>query len=75
MKRETTIRSILKALSYRFFGASLTVLIAYVLTGKVGLSAAFGLLDVIVKITAYYFHERVWECIGYGRAKSPDYEI
>lgn len=72
---DTQRRSIAKAVSYRFLGASVGALIAFALTGKIGLAATFGLLDVIVKIGAYYVHERLWDRISYGRAKAGDYEI
>lgn len=64
---ESQSRSIVKALSYRLVGASLTTTIALLLTHRVGLAAAFGLLDVIVKILGYYLHERLWDRIEFGR--------
>ena len=63
---ETQRRGIFKAISYRFFGTSLTAAIALALTGRFGLAAAFGLVDVFVKIGGYYFHERLWDRINYG---------
>jgi hypothetical protein len=34
-------------------------------------------LDVVLKIGAYFVHERIWNHINYGRApeKAPEYEI
>ena len=72
---ETQARSIAKAVSYRFLGSAVTGLIVFVLTGKLALSAGAGALDMILKVAAYYVHERVWNHIGYGREKSPEYEI
>ena len=73
--RETHARSIAKAISYRIVGSATTGLIFYVLTGKVSLSIGAGLLDGVVKIGAYFIHERVWNHIEFGRGKPPDYEI
>ncbi len=69
-------RSLAKALTYRLLGASLTATITLLLTHQVGLAATIGLLDVVVKIGGYYFHERVWDRIRYGRVTAEnDYEI
>jgi uncharacterized membrane protein len=72
---ETHVRSIAKAVSYRLLGSAVTALIFYVLTGKGGLSVGAGALDVILKIGAYFVHERIWAHIQFGRAKPPEYEI
>lgn len=71
---ETQSRSIVKAVSYRFVGAALTMSIALILTRRLGLAAAFGLLDVIVKIFGYYFHERLWDRINFGRIKLAEFD-
>jgi adenylylsulfate kinase len=72
---ETHTRSIAKAVSYRLLGSSVTTLIFFVLTGKGTLSLGAGALDVILKIGAYFIHERIWDRISYGRSKRPEYEI
>jgi uncharacterized membrane protein len=72
---ETHARSIAKALSYRFLGSVSTGLIFYVLTGKPTLSLGAGALDVVVKLGAYFVHERIWSHINFGRTKAPEYEI
>lgn len=67
----------IKAVSYRIMGSLATALIFYFLTGKAGLSASAGALDMVVKIGIYFLHERLWDHINFGRPKapSPDYEI
>ncbi len=72
---ETQARSIAKAVSYRILGSATTGLIVFVLTGKATLSVGASILDVVLKIFAYFIHERIWNHINYGRAKAPDYEI
>jgi len=73
--RETHARSIAKAVSYRIVGSATTAMIVYVLTSKGSLSLGAGLMDVVLKIAAYFIHERVWNHIEFGRGKPPDYEI
>ena len=75
---ESHYRSIAKAVSYRILGSTTTALIFYVLTGKASLSLGAGALDMVVKIGAYFVHERIWNHINYGRStstKAPEYEI
>jgi uncharacterized membrane protein len=72
---ETNTRSIAKAVSYRILGSAVTGLIVFVLTGRGGLSVGAGALDIVLKIGAYFVHERIWDRIEFGRAKPPEYEI
>jgi uncharacterized membrane protein len=73
---ESHYRSIAKAVSYRIVGSTTTALIFYVLTGKASLSLGAGALDVVLKIGAYFIHERIWNHINFGRTrKTPEYEI
>ena len=72
---ESNARSIVKSISYRLLGSSVTGLIFYALTGKGGLSLGAGALDMVVKIAAYFVHERIWNHIDFGRSKPPEYEI
>ena len=72
---ETRWRSILKALTWRLGGLVTTVLVAYVVTGQAALAASIGMADTLVKIGAYYAHERLWLRIRMGRARPDDYEI
>ena len=73
---ESHSRSIVKAITYRILGSSVTGLILFVLTGKGELSLIGSALDMVLKIGAYFVHERIWNHINYGRStKAPEYEI
>jgi len=72
---ESNSRSIAKAISYRVLGSASTALIFYVFSHDAKLSVGAGLVDSVVKIGAYFVHERIWDHISYGRAKPPEYEI
>jgi len=72
---ETRSRSIAKAVSYRILGSAVTGLIVYALTGKGTLSIGAGALDSVIKVAAYFVHERIWDRIAFGRIKPPEYEI
>jgi uncharacterized membrane protein len=72
---ESHSRSLAKAISYRLIGSATTALICLLLTGRPGLSAGVGLLDMGAKIGLYFLHERIWNHINFGREKPPEYEI
>lgn len=78
---ESHARSLAKAISYRFLGSAITALIVFMVTGKMGISGRLGLslaagaADMVLKIGAYFIHERIWEHVDFGRPKPPEYEI
>ena len=68
-------RSLLKAISWRATGTIDTILISFLVTGRVKLAVSIGVVELFTKIGLYYVHERVWNSIGYGRRKPEDYSI
>ena len=63
----TKARSFVKALSYRIWGTLSSFIVAYVLTGNATLSGAIAFWETVVKVGIYYWHERVWNFIKWGR--------
>ena len=72
---DSKLRSIVKALSWRFIATSVTFIVAYCITGELTFAASIGLLDTIFKLALYFMHERLWEKITFGRVSRPEYEI
>jgi len=68
-------RSMLKALSWRLFSFILTILIIYAYTKNVRQSIGVGAGIDLVKMFLYYFHERLWNRVKFGRHKVGDYQI
>lgn len=68
-------RSIVKAVSWRITGTVDTIVVSYLVTGKMTVAISIGAVEVFTKIGLYYLHERVWNRISYGRPKKEDYEI
>lgn len=66
-KSETPIRSIAKALSWRVIGTLDTLLISYLLTGKIAIAASIASIDFLTKMVLYFFHERAWNLVGWGK--------
>ena len=72
---ETHYRSIIKALSWRAGGTVVTCLVACIITGSFELAAKIGILDTVIKIGAFYIHERFWNRVEFGKQKPPEYQI
>ena len=72
---ESHARSIAKAVSYRILGSATTAGIFYVLTGKGSLSLGAGALDMVLKIGAYFIHERIWNPVSYTHLTLPTKRI
>lgn len=66
-KSEKPIRSVAKAVSWRVIGTLDTLLISYLLTGKVAIAASIASIDFITKMFLYFFHERIWNKINWGK--------
>lgn len=65
------LRSLIKAISWRFFGAVDTFFIALIFTRQVGISTSIGGTELITKIVLYYLHERAWSHIHWGFIENP----
>lgn len=66
-KSEKPIRSVAKAISWRVIGTLDTLLISYILTGEVAIAASIASIDFITKMFLYFFHERLWNKISWGK--------
>ena len=67
--QDKPLRSIIKAVSYRIFGTLNTIIISYLVTGKIPISLSIGGLELFTKILLYYIHERLWGQIPFGKQK------
>lgn len=72
---ETRFRSIAKALSWRFLATAITFSVAWLLTGQVETAVTIGLVDTLIKLAIYYWHERLWMRVNFGKLQKPEYEI
>lgn len=75
MGRDTHLRSVLKALSWRILATLTTTIIAYIVTGKIETALFIGGWEAVIKIGVYTAHERIWEKIKFGRKEEPEYYI
>jgi len=63
----TKARSFTKSLTYRVFGTISSWAVVYVITGKGSLATLIAFWETVVKVVIYYFHERVWNKVTWGR--------
>ena len=72
---ESHIRTIIKAFSWRFIATLVTFTVAWVVIKELRFAAEIGIADTLIKLGAYYFHERVWIGVSFGKKKLPEYQI
>lgn len=53
-------RHLLKTFSWRVIATLITFLIAWTLTGNIDIAMGIGAIEVVLKMIAYYGHERFW---------------
>ena len=67
--RESRLRSVLKALSWRVLATLTTIAIAYFIVGDVKVALKIGAVEVVVKMLIYYLHERAWAKVPLGTVR------
>ena len=72
---ESHVRTIMKTFSWRLVATLITFSVAWVVTGRLTLAAEIGIADTLIKLGVYYFHERAWIRVKFGRLKKPEYQI
>jgi len=64
---EKAVRSVAKSISWRIVGTIDTVLISWVVTGALTLAFSIGAIELVTKMVLYFFHERIWNTITWGK--------
>lgn len=60
-------RSLMKTISWRVIGTLDTVLISYLVTGTIAMAVSIGGIELVSKMGLYFFHERAWNRIKWGK--------
>jgi uncharacterized membrane protein len=63
----TKSRSALKAITWRIIGTLDTFLLSWFITKEAVTAGAIASLEVLTKTILYYFHERGWNKVRWGR--------
>jgi len=67
MFRESNNRSILKTISWRFWATITTTALVFAFTGHFKIALVIGGIEILLKVFLYYFHERIWNKISFGK--------
>ena len=63
---ETRKRTLAKTMSWRVIATVITMVVAFGVSGDPLVGIAVGSGDFVIKIFAYYFHERAWSRVTVG---------
>jgi uncharacterized membrane protein len=69
LARESSLRSLLKAITYRITGTLTTALITFGVTGELKTALAVGSIEPFVKVVVYFVHERAWQRVPIGTVR------
>ncbi|HZZ36104.1 MAG TPA: DUF2061 domain-containing protein [Caulobacteraceae bacterium] len=65
---EAHSRSFIKAVSWRALGSLDTFVISFFVTGNLVFAGSIASVETVTKIFLFYFHERAWALVPWGRA-------
>lgn len=60
-------RSVAKTISWRIVGSITTISISWIITGTLALAFSIGIIELISKMFLYFFHERAWNKLKWGK--------
>ena len=66
---ETHKRSIAKAITFRIIATIITLIVVWAFTRNIAISAGVTITENLIKMVAYYFHERAWTKFTWGVVK------
>lgn len=58
-------KTLMNTITWRVTASIITVTIVWFVSGELIIAGAVALLEVIIKMIVYYFHERVWEMASF----------
>ena len=60
-------RSLFKAMTWRIIASLDTFFISYIITGRFDWATSIAIFEIITKAIIYYFYERAWNRVTWGR--------
>ncbi len=64
---ETHLRSVTKGISWRVIATLVTTVVVWCISREVSVALLAGLSDSLIKIGLFWWHERVWQAVAWGR--------
>lgn len=71
-RHETHLRSVVKGVTWRAVASLTTFIIVFAFTNEIVLSFSVSIIEIISKIMLYFFHERAWTCVSWGKVTECD---
>lgn len=68
-QKESRLRSLIKAISWRIVATTTIIAIAYFTTGDIKIAVTIGVLEFFIKLALYYVHERAWQTVPKGKIR------
>ena len=68
-------RSFIKSITWRIIAIFTTVAVVYVYSKNLKESLVIGISANLIKFFLYYWHERLWNKVRFGKSKEPEYQI
>ena len=75
MYKETNIRSVAKGISWRVVATTTTIAIVYFFFDRLDLAIVAGMIETALKVGLYWFHERAWHKIRWGKKKIEPFNL
>lgn len=66
MTKESRLRSILKAFTWRIVATTTIIIIVYLKTGSIQGALEIGAIEFVIKFILFYLHERAWQVAPVG---------
>ena len=60
MRDNSHKRHLAKTITWRFVGTIDTMVLSWIISGNPILGLKIGVIEIVTKMTLYYFHERIW---------------
>ena len=67
MSTDTSIRSLVKTISWRITGSGATFAISYLVLGDFSVAGTIAITQVTLNTILYYVHERIWNKITWQK--------
>ena len=64
---EKPLRSVVKSISWRVIGTIDTIIISWFVTNALTIAFSIGVIELMTKMVLYFFHERIWKTIKWGK--------
>lgn len=74
-QKNSRVRHLLKTVTWRIVGTIDTMILGWLITGKIEMGLTIGGMELFTKMALYYLHERVWYKSEFGLIEIVDDEL